>query len=136
MADTPIANPWSAPAAELLESHCRQVEAYLPAETGAEDQAAPRRAARPLSRDDLPPVVQALIDRYEANHRGTRLEPLRYVSTGLPESDAAASSDDLAGDVVSLSVTETIVDADQIQVWTRVLIARRTDRSQPKAHRG
>jgi hypothetical protein len=134
MPDAPNVNPWNAPAAELLQSHCRQVEAYaLPVDAADETPAAIRRAAAPappatapLTRADLPPEMQSLIARYEASHPGTHLEPLRYVSTGFPDAGTAGTGDLFDGDVVSLSATETIIDADQIQVASRVIIARRT----------
>lgn len=138
MPDTSTESTWSAPAAELLQSQCRQIEAYAPPDDGAGEPAAARRAKSSkatLTREDLPAVLQSLVERYEASHPGTRLEPLRYVSTGV-EAAVATTGDPLDGDVVSLSVTETVVDAKQIHVWSRVLIARRTDGSQTQARRG
>jgi hypothetical protein len=141
MRDTSSESPGSAPAAELLQSHCRQLEAYEPpGDSGGETPAAPQSSASarpaPLKRGDLPAVMQALIDRYEASHPGTRLAPIRYVVTGFAESGTAVSGDALDGDVVSLSVTETMVDAEHIQVGTRVLIARRTGGSPAQDPRG
>lgn len=138
MPDTPTESTWSAPSADLLQSHCRQIEAYAAPDDGAGEPAGARLAKSPkaaLTREDLPAVLQSLVERYEGSHPGTRLEPLRYVSTGV-DAAVATTGDPLDGDVVSLSVTETIVDARQIQVWSRVLIARRTDGSQTQGHRG
>ncbi len=139
MSDPPTDSPWSAPAAELLQSHCQQIESYAPPDEDAGEPAAAQRATlakAPLTRADLPAMLQALVERYEASHPATRLEPLRYVSTGFSEAVEHTTGDPLDGDVVSLSVTETIVDAKQIQVWSRVLIARRRDGSQPQGQRG
>jgi hypothetical protein len=137
MRDTPFASPWSAPAAELLQSHCQQIEAYAqPVVAPDETKAAIRaNASAPLARADLPAAMRSLIERYEAGHPGTHLEPLRYVSVGFPDPGVAATGD-LDGDVVSLSITETIVDADHIQVGSRVVIARRTRAQDPGEHRG
>jgi len=139
MGDTPTVSPWSAPAAELLQSHCQQIEAYTQPVDAPEDTPAAIRAtasSAPLTRADLPAAMRSLVERYEASHPGTHLEPLRYVSIGSPDPGAAATGDPLDGDVVSLSITETIVDAHQIQVGSRVLIARRTEARHPKGHRG
>lgn len=136
LTDTPIESTWSAPAAELLQSHCQQIEAYAPQDSGAEPAAKRAKSQKAaLTRADLPAALQSLVERYEASHPGTRLQPLRYVSTGVDPA-VATDGDPLDGDVVSLSVTETIVDAKQIHVWSRVLIARRTGGSHAKARRG
>jgi hypothetical protein len=139
MNDTPSTSPWSAPAAELLQSHCRQIEAYSQPVDAPEDTPAAIRAKAskaPLTLADLPAVMRSLVERYEASHPGTRLEPLRYVSIGSADAGTATTDDPLDGDVVSLSITEAIVDADQIQVESRSLIARRTAARPTKAHRG
>ena len=134
---TQNASPWTAPAAELLQSHCAQVAAYAaPLAEADESPAVATKATAPsrLTRTELPPVMVALIDRYEASHPGTTLEPLRYLTIGYPAGSDAGAGDALQGDVVSLSVTETVVDAAHIQVTSRILIARRA--AHGGSHRG
>jgi hypothetical protein len=117
---------WAAPAvsaSELLRLHRDQVIAYTtvpsPEEPGASQVA-------PLTRADLPPDVLRLVERYEAEHQDVELTPLRYVSLGPPGESAAAAADaalPAEGEVVSLAVTESIVDAERVEVRSRVLLA-------------
>jgi len=130
---------WSAPtgqAGEILRLHRAQVAVYTTepsAAEGAEDEsgrAAQRTqpVAPALSRDDLPPEMRQLLENYEASHSGVTLTPVRYVSIGAPGQSAMPAPGDLPPDaaLVSLVLTQTIVDAEQIDVRSRVLLATRT----------
>jgi hypothetical protein len=127
---------WTAPAAtasELLRLHRDQVVAYTTTTTTTTytgEPGAPTEGGEvsvtPLSRADLPPDVVRLLERYEAEHPDVRLTPLRYVSVGPPdESTAAAADAALPGerDLVSLAITESVVDAEEVEVRSRVLLA-------------
>jgi hypothetical protein len=122
---------WTAPvasASELLRLHRDQVVAYTTpyaSERGAPAEAGESPVA-PLGGDGLPPDIVRLVERYEAHHPDVRLTPLRYVSVGPPgESTAAAAEAALPGesDLVSLAVTESVVDAEGVEVRSRVLLA-------------
>jgi hypothetical protein len=133
-------------AAEVLRQHRTLVSAYttpsVPAEEPAEAaddggpavaappapaQPAPQPAA-PLTRADLPAPLLDLITQYESRSPGVHLVPLRLVSIGWPDQaatrgDAVLPSD---ADLVSLTVTQTVVSQDQIEVASLVLLAARS----------
>lgn len=74
----------------------------------------------------MPADIVRLIERYKAEHPGVRLIPLRYVSVGSPAESMAATIDAALppdGDLVSLIVTETMVDAGRVEVRSRILLA-------------
>jgi hypothetical protein len=118
---------WAAPAgpvADLIRIHRDQVLAYTTVPSPASEGAGP--PGTPPGLVSLPADIVRLVERYEAEHPGVRLMPLRYVSVGSPSEstavtlDAALPSD---SDLVSLIVTETMVDAGRVEVRSRILLA-------------
>ena len=133
-------------AAEVLRQHRTLVSAYAtpPAPTeefaeAADDggsavtvppapaQAAPQPLAA-LTRADLPAPLLDLITQYEARTPGVHLVPLRLVSIGRLDETAALGDAVLPSDtdLVSLTVTQTVVSQDRIEVASLVLLAARS----------
>lgn len=81
-----------------------------------------------LSKDELPPELRRLVAEYERARPGVCLVPVRYVvvdgSEGVSVPPAPDELPD-AEEMVSLSVTETLLSAEQVQVRTWLLIAVR-----------
>jgi hypothetical protein len=147
--DANMAGAWvvgAGVAAEVLRQHRTLVSAYTTppepteepadaADDGGSTVTAPPAPAQPapqplaaLTRADLPAPLLDLITRYEARSPGVHLVPLRLVSIGRPDEaatlgDAVLPSD---ADLVSLTVTQTVVSQDQIEVTSLVLLAARS----------
>jgi hypothetical protein len=121
---------WSAPGAsatDVLRLMRAQLAASspVPTEDGAPGSDS---TAAPLDRAALSPDVLTLMERWEAEHAGERLRPLRYVAAGpAAEQAAAVTPGDLPppADLVGLAVTETVADAGRVEVRSRVLLAAR-----------
>ena len=124
-------------AVEVLRSHRLILENYAavpndddrPVRSSGSGRAAKTpKPAVTLRRTDLPAAMLELVKRYEAQTPRVRLVPLRLVSTG-PQPASATSGDELPADdadLVSLSITETIVDHDNITATSLILLAGRT----------
>jgi hypothetical protein len=146
--DTNTAGTWVAGpgvAAEVLRQHRTLVSAYtMPTAPAEEPEAAddgrsvftaPPAPAQPapqplaaLTRANLPAPLLDLITQYEARSPGVHLVPLRLVRIGRPDEAGALGDADLPSDVdlVSLTVTQTVVSQDQIEVTSLVLLAARS----------
>ena len=116
---------------ELLRLHRDQVAAYATKPAQPQEDSEPTASAsnmEPLNRECLPASMLQLIEKYEVGHPSAKLVPLRYISLGYPDEVAPSCAAELPEDtaLVSLVVTETVVDAQQIHVKTRVLLAART----------
>src|SRR4051812_33907439 len=125
-------------AAEVLRRHRVLLSLYMSPpseadETSVDADVAPSDAtiafgAAGLTRSDLPAAMLDLVMRYEASSPGARLVPLRlagfgYESAGAPRGDAILPED---ADLVSLTVTETVVSQQLIEVSSLVLLAARS----------
>jgi len=79
-----------------------------------------------MSLDALPTELQRMVKEYEHNHPGFRLEPCRCLIVGAGEHQQISSgTEDLPGedDLVSLVITESILDATQVRVSSQILMA-------------
>lgn len=116
---------WAEPmatSADLIRQHRDQVLAYT---TGAAEGG---RKLPDLTRSSLPAPMANLVEQYEAGHPGVRLQPLRFVSAGPSGQDFAAAADvpiPPESELVSLSVTESSVDAGHVEARCHIMLAAR-----------
>jgi hypothetical protein len=130
-------------AIEVLRRHRAAISMYgpvTPLDTGddvggeAEEHAgADASPAATLTRSDLPPALLELVERWEAEMPGVHLVPLRLVrfdssAEGLVRGNpqTALPPDD---ELVGLTVTETVVSADEVDVSGFVLLAQRSSKA-------
>jgi hypothetical protein len=81
-----------------------------------------------LARADLPRPLVELVEQWEGRSPGTRLTPIRLMTFGggaeaVVRGEAALPPDT---DLVSLSVTTTVVGQDRIDVSSALLVAQRS----------
>jgi hypothetical protein len=126
------ASPWSVSgdeAAELMRLHREQLRAFedIPGEPEEGVRAEARQPAE-LTLDDLPEDLRRLVGEYERSRPGVRLTPLRYITIGGPGGPggaAVAGAAELPDDgLVSFVVTQTIADAERVEVTSRIFVAR------------
>jgi hypothetical protein len=113
----------------LLRRQREQVLQYaeMP-EMLADDQAgAVRSGVEASGRGPLPALperLQRLVDDYQRDHPAVRLVPRTYVGVDEGGSTVVGAADVPAEDqLVSLGITETVLDADAVRVRSHLLLA-------------
>jgi hypothetical protein len=112
----------------LLQLFRQQLRGYADVPAVSSEDAPRAQASVPVAAvDDLPAELRQLLQRYEQEHPSVRLEPVRYVSVGVPrEAGTLFSATDLPGEeeLVVLVITETVASMSQVEVRSRMLLAR------------
>jgi hypothetical protein len=112
----------------LLQLFRQQLHGYAGVPAVSPEGAPLAEAPVPVAAvDDLPAELRQLLQRYEQEHPSVRLEPVRYVSVGVPgEAGSLFSASDLPGEeeLVVLVITETVACMSQVEVRSRMLLAR------------
>jgi hypothetical protein len=121
-------SPWSVSgdeAAELIRLHREQLLAY---DVSTEEPEEAKRAEAPppkLSLADVDEDLRELVARYQDSRPGVKLTPLRYITIGGPDGTTVAGSAELPDTgLVSLVITQTIVDTERADVTSRILVAK------------
>jgi hypothetical protein len=116
-----MSTPAESPLA-LLRLQRRNLAAYGTAQPPDEAQA--RVAEAPIDVEALPEAVRRLVAEYEAAHPGSRLAVRRYVCLDGGEPDVRGRPDlPDEPDTVLLTVTETILTANESTVRSHVVVA-------------
>ena len=110
--------------AQLLSLHREQLLLYdeLPTEPdeGAKAEAKPPK----LNLDGVEQYVRELVAQYEGSRPGVKLKPLRYITVGGPDGTTVAGTAELPDSgLVTLVVTQTILDSERAEVSSRILVA-------------
>jgi hypothetical protein len=123
------ASPWSVSgdeAAELMRLHREQLLAYDDVSTEEPEEGEKAEAPPPkLNPADVDEDLRELVARYQDSRPGVKLTPVRYITIGAPDGTTVVGSAELPDTgLVSLVITQTIVDTERADVTSRILVAK------------